>query len=114
VELTNTLPDSPDPKAIAVGLKVQQAFGRYPLPVIPHLGSDNCRFASYSYKSGLAAGMPVDICQAFLHHPEDGKLHIAWQSSYIGGNIERDGYAASFCQPLYVHGKGGCETAFVQ
>ena len=56
----------------------------------------------------------MDICQAFLHQSEDGKLHIAWQSSNIGGNIQRDGYVTAFCQPLYIHVKGGRETAFVQ
>ena len=36
--------------------------GDMPLSVILHLGSHALSFASYSDKSGLVAGVPVDIC----------------------------------------------------
>jgi hypothetical protein len=62
VELTYTLSNSTDPNAGAMGLNVQQALGRYAFSVIPYLGSDIVSFASYSDKSGLAAGVSVDIC----------------------------------------------------
>ena len=95
VELTYTLSNSPDPNAGGVGPNFQQALGRYALSVILYLYSNRFSFASYSDKSGLAARVSVDICQAFLHQSEDRKLHVAWQPAKIGGNVERDRYLAA-------------------
>src|ERR1700691_5803310 len=75
VELAYTLSDSSDPNAGAVGPNFRQALWRYALSVILHLCSDTFPFASYSDKGGLAAGVSVDICQAFLHQAEDCKLN---------------------------------------
>jgi hypothetical protein len=114
MKLTYALSDSPDSNARAAGLNLQQALGRYSLSVILHLCSDTFSFATYPDESRLAGGVSVYICSAFLHLSEDCKLHIAWESSNIVGNIQGDGYVTAFRQPLYIHFKRGCETAFVE
>jgi hypothetical protein len=46
--------------------------------------------------------MAMDVCQTFLHHPKDCKLHIRWKSPEIIWDAEIDGYATSFNDALYV------------
>jgi len=67
MRLAHALSHSPNSDADSLGLNLYQSFLRNPLTVILNLCINLVGLTSDTDYRSFASGMPMDVCQAFLH-----------------------------------------------
>src|SRR3982074_3826705 len=79
-----------------------QSFVRYACAIVLNLQENILLITCQPDRRRLAAGMAVNVCQAFLHDTKNCHFHIVWQSSEVLWNTKRELQTAAFRQALHV------------
>src|SRR6266849_5572072 len=96
---------------LAIGF---QDIARDALAGVLHFEKHGTVFDTYANAGGRAAGMAVDVGEAFLEHAEGNQLHVAWQAPEIAAEVERNVNAAAPGKAFDVPGYGSLQPHFLQ